>query len=316
MRKSKYVVALTILAASLLVNSVYALSWAVTDNAEAFGAQITIDSPKITYTFKLPNTSDSTCLAYTTQSVDVFYGQPIANNQIPSTSSFLGFNFVGWYSDLSFNSSVDLTSVYSESLTVYAKYQRTNVLSDGTNYYLSSNNDQTVSSRYIYKIDTQVWGTAPSLLNGNKIDLISNSGVYKMNYSSGWSIKRKIGIQGKNADSWWGNDSCNTCLFGQTQDTSNWDRIWWAGQISDGYAYINNSSSKTGFVYMEYSKTYIGAIRCANGRTIYLDSDETQYHPYNTTKVVSLTSGNKYSSTNLYLYLNGENNYPTWGNGN
>ena len=144
------------------------------------------------------------------------------------------------------------STAIENDIDLYAKFTRSNVLYDGSAYYASSNNDQIVDARYIYKVANQTWGVAStsSMTNENKIDLTSGSGIYKMTYSSDWTILRKIGLNAKDC-SWWGDSDAVSYVFGTTEDHSEWGNIWWGATPSENSVYVNNSDHKTGEVYID-----------------------------------------------------------------
>ena len=320
MRKSKLIfVSLLCLSSCLVVTgSVFAASYAIKDDADDFSIRIKLSTDTSDITFHTPLFSDSTCLTYTTSIGEVSTGALLnSSDDIPDTSSVLSFTFQGWYKEATFVNKVELTDMITEDLDLYAKYTRNNVLFDNvSNFYVSSNDDQTVSSRYLYKVSTQTWGSNPSVGESDKIDLTSASGVYKMTFnSSTWTILRKVGLHGKDLPSWWGNDGDVTYAYGLTEDHNSYTDKYYAGTLSTNSVYLNNSSSKKGFVYIDYTCTYIGGVRCGASQTVYLDSNEAQYKPHNFTGHLSLTSGYQYSSTNLYIYLK-DNDIGGWGSGN
>ena len=296
----------------LLSGQVYA-AWAVTDNANSFGVTIRVGTTSHQVTFHTPNSNDLTCLTYNTTNVEADYGDTLNDLSVPSTASFLGFTFGGWYTDSgltqAFSSSTEITS----NIDLYAKYTRSNVLYDGSStYFVSSNSDQTVNSQYVYKISTQTWGSTPVANNSNKVDLISESGIYKMTYSnSDWKILRKVGFK-CNDVSWWGNDSYITYAYGQPEDRNGWGDVYWGGLLSETSATV--TSSQPGTVYIDYSMEYIGGGRYPSGTNISGNIDGNK-RPTNHTYHISLDNGYKYSKDRIYLYIYGSGDIKNvgWG---
>ena len=315
MQKSKIFIfsLLSLLGMSLSTGSVFA-AYAVTDHASSFSVTIRTTTAPKTVTFHMPDADDPTCLSYNTTPVEANYGETLTDisSSVPNTASFLGFTFVGWYQESTYENSFSTSTPISTDLDLYAKYTRSNVLYDGSSYYVSGNNNQTVDARYIYKVATQTWGVAAtaSMTNENKIDLLTSSGIYKMTYSSNWTILRKVGLNAKDC-SWWGNDGYVSYVFGTNEDHSSWGDIWWGSNASTNNVYVNNSDHKTGEVYIDYSYSYLGIIRCNPSATLSL-GDEAGTHPTNSTKQTSLANYNKNST---YLYWSSDNVVPTWGNG-
>lgn len=321
MKSKNFVCLLSIVAASgLLTTSVFA-AWAVTDNAEPFGVRVALGTLPCVATFHLPDQTDNTCVSFTETNVDVNYGQTIDSDDIPSTDSFLSFSFVSWYSDSSYEHPIDISSyVFDGDADFYAKFTRTNVLlGSDDKYYTSSNSDQTVTSQYLYRISSQTWGVAPTKQDVNKIDLLSTSGIYKMTYSSNWSILRKVGANVKNIN-WWGNDSSKTYVYGQTSDTSSYGKRTWGGVLSSAMQIGTSSfASNQGTAYIDYSKSWFGICRGTSGSSSNLDlGNDSSYSGNNriynecSTKTIGIDG---YSKDSIYLYLwdNYLNEGPGWG---
>ena len=294
---------------ALLSGHVFA-AYAVNDNASSFSIQIKLDSPTRTVTFYTPNSGDSSCQAYTSTPVEANYGETLNDIDVPATSPFLNFTFGGWYLDNAFTQSFSSSTPIENSISLYAKYTRSNVLYDGTSsFFVSSSSDQTVDSQYLYKVSSQTWGITPTTSEANKVDLISESGIYKMTYaSSTWSILRKVGFKA-NDTSWWGNDGCVTYAYGQPEDRNSWTDKYWAGTLSIGSAYV--SSTQSGTVYIDYSIPYLGAVRYyANAEADLSDGDK---RPLNNTNHIHLTNGYKYSKDRIYLYIYSNGTQVGWG---
>ena len=301
----------SLLAVSLGTGSVFA-AYAVTDNADSFNVTIRATMAPRTITFHIPDADDPTCSTYNTTNVQIEYGETLADITVPNHDSFLGFTFAGWYQESTFENSFANNVAVSNDMDLYAKFTRSqNVLYDGNTFYASSNSDQTVDAQYVYKVSSQTWGVVPATSNENKIDLKSSSGIYKMTYSSDWTILRKIGLNAKDC-SWWGDDGYVSYVFGTTEDHSSWGNKWWASTISTSGVYVNNSDHKTGEVYIDYSLTYFGVIRCNPSNPPVVDSNSSD-NPTNQTSQTSITGYNK---NQIYLYWSSDNVVPTWGNGN
>ena len=314
MKRNKIIVfsLFSLLGVSLCTGSVLA-AYAVTDNADSFGVTIRATMAPRTVTFHMPHSADNTCSTYDNTPVEAEYGETLTDisSSVPNTASFLGFTFSGWYLEDTFENSFSTSTPIDSNIDLYAKFTRNNVLYDGSIFYASSNNDQIVDAQYIYKVATQTWGVTPATSNENKVDLISGSGVYKMTYNTNWTILRKVGLNAKDC-SWWGNDSYVSYVFGTTEDHSSWGDIWWGATPSTNNVYVNNSDHKTGEVYIDYSFSYLGVIRCNPSATLSM-GDEAGTHPTNSTKQTNLLNYNKDS---IYLYWSSDNVVPTWGNGN
>ena len=315
MKKSKIVsfIGLSLFGAALCAGSVFA-AYAVTDNANSFSVTIRTTVAPRTVTFHLPNAEDNTCSAYNTTPVEVEYGETLAGISVPSTASFLGFSFVNWYQEATFENVFSSSTPIESDMDLYAKFTRSNVLFDGSIYYASSNSDQTVNAQYVYKVSTQTWGVTAETSNENKIDLISASGIYKMTYSSDWTIKRKVGVNAKDYAYSWGESDADTYVYGLNEDHNSYasNTYAWGANPSDNHEKVTNSSSAT--FYIDYSYTYLGALR--NDPAVNLDLSSA--NPWNSTKHAHLTpaEGIQYSKDNIYLYIPSDmNNIPTWGNG-
>ena len=298
---------ISLVAVSLSIGHVLA-AYAVTDNANSFNVSIRATAAPRTITFHTPNAEDNSCLNYLTTEVEAEYGETLEDLTIPNTANFLGFSFVGWYQEATYENPFLTTTNIENDMDLYAKFTRSNVLYDGASFYVSSDNDQTVNAQYIYKIANQTWGVAPAISDEIKIDLYSGSGVYKMSYSSDWTILRKVGLNAKDC-SWWGDDNYVSYLYGTTEDHSDWGDKWWGAIPSAQSIYVNNSDHQTGVLYIDYSFTFLGVIRVAPGVTLSMGDDEGT-HPTNATKQTSLSGYNK---DETYLYWSGDNVVPTWG---
>lgn len=312
--KSKLLIAcLSILSAvALLSGTVYA-AWAVTDNADNLEVTIRLDTPAHNVTFHTPNASDSTCMGYSTTVSQAEYGDTLSDITVPSTSSFLGFSFGGWYLDSAFTQAFSSSTAITTNIDLYAKYTRSNVLFDGNStYFVSGNSDQTVDSRYIYRVSSQTWGIVPTKSDSNKVDLLSASGIYKMTYAnSNWTILRKVGFNAKDT-TWWGDANYITYAYGQPEDRNSWDNVYWDGQLSTTSAYV--SGSQTGTVYIDYSYNYIGCGRYPSGTSISGKIDGNK-RPTNHTYHISLDNGYGYAKDRIYLYIygNGDVKNVGWG---
>ena len=315
MKKSKIIIfsLFSLLGISLCTGSVLA-GYFVTDNADSFSVTIRATMAPRTVTFHTPHADDNTCSTYDSTPVQAEYGETLTDisASVPNTASFLGFSFSGWYLEDTFENSFSTSTPIENNIDLYAKFTRSNVLYDGTTYYVSSNSDQTVDAQNIYKVASQTWGVAStaSMTNENKIDLISSSGVYKMTYSTNWTILRKVGLNAKDC-SWWGDADAVSYVFGTTEDHSSWTNIWWGSTPSENNVYVNDSDHKTGEVYIDYSFSYLGVIRCNPSATLSL-GDESGDHPYNSTQQTDLSGYNK---NEIYLYWSSDNVVPTWGSG-
>ena len=303
--KSRFIVAsISILSGVALLSGQVHAAWAVTDNANSFGVQISVGGMSHQVSFHTPNSGDSTCMSYNTTNEDADYGQTLNDITVPSTASFLGFDFGGWYTDNAFTQAFSNSTPITSDIDLYAKYTRSNVLYDGTStYFVSSNIDQTVDSQYVYKIATQTWGITPTKNESDKVDLISESGIYKMTYaSSTWTILRKVGVSAKDVW-WWGNDSYITYAYGQPEDrNTSYDDIYWGGLLSTNYATV--TSSQTGVVYIDYSIPYIGVGRYSSDKTTISGYIDDSKRPTDYTDHISLDSGYKYTKDSIYLYIN------------
>lgn len=314
-RKGITIVSLLLCGTCLTVGSVFA-AYAITDNAEPFGVQISISSDSKTITFHTPNGGDSSCMAYSTTEEHIDYGAALNTISIPSTSPFSGFTFQGWYKESTFVNQVLESDTISENLDLYAKYTRSNVLFDGNDtYFMSSDSDQTVNSQYVYKVANQTWGIQYVLNNADKLDLLSASGIYKMTYSTtDWTILRKVGIHA-NGLTWLAGDGALMYAYGQDSDTGSWGDCYWGGTLSGGIS-LDGGTAK-GTVYVDYTKPYIGVVRDDDNAAL---NSETN-RPFNSWKPASLSSGYGYSKDNIYLYLTNtsgdhKKDAPSWGNGN
>ena len=303
---------LSLLGVSLCAGSVFA-AYAVTDNANSFGVTIRATMAPRTVTFHIPNAEDNTCSTYTTTPVEAEYGETLTDISVPSTASFLNFTFVNWYQEATFENIFSSSTPIESDMDLYAKFTRSNVLFDGSVYYASSNSDQTVDARYVYKVATQTWGVTAETSNENKIDLISASGIYKMSYSTNWTIKRKVGVNAKDC-SWWGDYDADTYVYGLNADHNSYESntYAWGANPSDNHEKVTSSSKAT--FYIDYSYSYLGALRNDPDATLDLSSA----NPWTSSKHAHLTplEGIQYSKDNIYLYMPSDlTNIPTWGNG-
>ena len=159
--KSKFITfgCLSILGLSLCVGSVFA-GYYVTDNADSFNITIRATMAPRRVTFHIPNSADNTCSTYLISQVDAEYGDTLTDISTPSTASFLGFTFVNWYQENTYENVFTSSDAITTDLHLYAKYTRSNVLYDGSTYYASSNSDQVVNAQYVYKTASQTWGVA------------------------------------------------------------------------------------------------------------------------------------------------------------
>lgn len=301
---------LSAFAIALCTGSVFA-AYYVTDNADSFQVRIRASMEPRSVTFHYPNSGDQTCSTYLIDEQEVDYGLTLNDIVTPSTASFLGFDFVNWYQENTYENIFTNSTPITTDLHLYAKYTRDDVLFDGSKFYASSDTVQTVYERYIYKIASQTWGVTPVTNEEDKIDLITTSGLYKLTYSaSTWTILRQVGLNAKNCG-WWGDDSYEAYVYGTTEDHSDWGDKWWSATPSVTKTYVNGSDHKTGTVLIDYTKNYLGVIRVAPDATLSL-GDEEGTHPMNSTKQTSITGYNK---DEIYLYWNADNVVPTWGNG-
>lgn len=317
MKKSKLFAfgLLSTLGISLCVGNVFA-AWAVTDNADSFAINIRMTMAERIVTFHLPDADDNTCSTYNTTAVAAEYGETLADISVPSTASFLGFTFVNWYQESTFENVFSADTPIESNMDLYAKYTRSNVLYDGSAFFASSNSDQTVNAQLLYKIDNQTWGVTPNTTNAIVIDLISSSGIYKMNYSTNWTIKRKVGVNAHDC-SWWGDADADTYVYGLNEDHNHYgsNTYAWGANPSDNHEKV--SASTTGTFYIDYSYTYLGALR--NNPSDELDLGVA--NPWTSSKHTHLNPSGEnaihYSKDNIYLYMpSSMDNVPTWGNGN
>ena len=306
---------LSILGISLCVGSVLA-AYAVTDNANSFSVTIRATMAPRTVYFHLPDADDNTCSSYDITEVEADYGDTLTDISVPSTASFLGFSFVNWYQESTFENVFSNSTEITNDIHLYAKYTRSNVLYDGSVYYASSNSDQTVDAQYIYKVASQTWGVASATTEENKIDLISASGIYKMTYSSNWTIKRKVGVNAKDY-SYWGDANADTYVYGLNEDHNSYasNTYAWGANPSDNKEKVTSSSSNV--FYIDYSYNYLGALRSDPAVTLDLSSA----NPWNSTKHTPLKpdwdSRPHYTKDNIYLYIPSNlDTIPYWGNGN
>ena len=208
---------LGIVSFGLAVSSTFAMSYyAITDNASPFGIAIGLDENMRTVTFHVPDFSDDECKDFTTVVKHVEYGASIGSEGVPDTSPQYSFTFQGWYSEATYENEVETTDLVSANTNVYAKFIRTAALYDSSNkeYFLSSSSEQTISSRYIYKVSNHVWGSDPSTSDSNKLDLTTASGKYKCSYATNtWTIKRVVGVGLGDGVTWWTNDSAKFRLW-------------------------------------------------------------------------------------------------------
>ena len=315
MKKSKIVVfsMASLIAISLCVGNVFA-AYFVTDNADTFNINIRASMSPRSVTFHVPNAADQTCSTYLIDEQTVDYGETLANVTTPSTASFLGFTFVNWYQESTFENVFSSSDEITSDMHLYAKYTRSNVLYDGSVYYASSNSDQVVDAQYVYKVASQTWGVASATNEVDKIDLISASGIYKMTYSSNWTIKRKVGVNAKDC-SWWGDSNADTYVYGLNADHNSYssNTYAWGANPSDNHEKVTSSSKAT--FYIDYSYNYLGALRNDPASNLDLSSA----NPWTSSKHVLLNpnEGIVYSKDDIYLYMPSDMaNIPTWGNGN
>lgn len=301
----------SLLAFGMVAGHVFA-AYTITDNADELEVTIRTTMAQRTITFHVPNADDSTCSSYNTTVVNIDYGETLDDISVPNTNPFLGFSFSNWYQEDTFENVFSSSTPIENNIDLYAKYTRNNVLYDGALYYVSSNSEQIVDAQYVYKIAIQTWGVTPATSNENKIDLISASGVYKMTYSSDWTILRKIILHSDNVD-WLASDGALMYAYGQDSDTSNWTDVYWAATPSINGVSLSGKNA-TGTVYIDYSKRYIGVVR--DDDNIQLDNGSNR--PYNSWKPADLLSGYQYSKYNVYFYLNNNGgdhgkDAPSWG---
>ena len=321
MKKSKIIAfsILSLLGVGLCTGNVLA-AYAITDNADSFEITITTTVAPKTVTFHTPDADDNTCSTYNTTPVEVEYGQTLndISASVPNTANFLGFTFNGWYLENTFENSFLNSNAIQSNIDLYANYTRSNVLYDGATYYASSNGDQTVDAQYVYKVSSQTWGVAStsSMTNENKIDLISASGIYKMTYSANWTIKRKVGVNAKDSSFAWGDANADTYVYGLNDDHNSYssNTYAWGANPSDNHEKVTNSSKAT--FYIDYSYTYLGALR--NDPAVSLDLSSA--NPWTSTKHTPLKpdwdSRPHYTKDNIYLYIPSNlDTIPYWGNG-
>ncbi|MCR4879663.1 MAG: InlB B-repeat-containing protein [Bacilli bacterium] len=262
-------------------------AWALSDKADSFTVQIALTAQEHTITFHMPDTSDGTCMSYTTSNAVFEYGDAFSTITTPDTSSFLTFNFDGWYSDSALTQQVNSTDILYDDIDVYAKFSRSNVLADSSyKYYLSNSSEQTVSSQYLYKVDNHVWGSSPTLSNSNKVDLTTSSGKYKLTYvNSAWSIKRVIGIGLGSDNTYWNTAGAKFRLWQFNGLDSLGDS--WSGLFTfDEY----NKSS----IDIDYRYRSIIVARISNSNT----PDQNWSNVWNKTHDVTL-NGQDWSSSKL-----------------
>ena len=318
MKKSK-VIAFSLLstfAIGLCVGNVLA-SYAVTDNANPFGVTIRLTVAQRTVNFHLPDADDNTCSTYTITPITAEYGDDLTDISTPATPNFLGFEFENWYLESTFENVFLPSDRVLTDIDLYAKYTRSNVLFDGSSYYASSNSDQTVNAQFVYKIDSQTWGVTPETSNEIRIDLISDSGIYKMTYNTNWTIKRKVGVNAKDCSFTWDDSSADTYVYGLYEDHNHYEyNTWaWGTNPSDNKATVTNSS--TNVFYIDYSYNYLGALRSDPSSTLDLSSA----NPWTSTKHTPLKpdwdNRQHYNKDNIYLYIPSDLNViPFWGDGN
>ena len=253
-KKSISLIVISLLGVSLITGSVFA-SWIVNDNADPFGINLRIDEGARSITFYVPDTSDSECLNYENAIVkSVNYGSALStvSGGLPSTSSFDNFVFQGWFTESTFENEVETSDLIGEDLTLYAKFTRSNVLYDGSSeYFVSENTDHTIDSRYIWKVSSQTWGVQYVKNDGDKIDLLTPSGIYKTTYGgepADWTILRKISVSinpsNKAVSGWWGNDDAMTYVYGRTTQGSE-NPCYMGGTLSDVGHHLNGTGAES-----------------------------------------------------------------------
>ena len=317
MKKSKAFVfgLLSLFGLSLCIGHVFA-GYYVTDNANQFNVTIRATMADRKVTFHTPNSADQTCSTYLITEEYAEYGETLNDISVPSTSNFLGFSFVNWYQENTFENVFSNSTPITSDMHLYAKYERSNVLYDGTVYYASSNADQVVDAQYVYKVASQTWGVASATNEIDKIDLISASGIYKMTYSSSWTIKRKVGVNAKDFATW-GDANADTYVYGLNEDHNDYaaNTYAWGANPSDDNEKVTSSSS--GVFYIDYSYNYLGALRSDPAVALDLSSA----NPWNATKHTPLKpdwdSRPHYTKDSIYLYVPSDLSViPYWGNGN
>ena len=298
-------------------------AYAVGDYADSFSVKIRMSPYMKSVTFHVPNVEDSTCISYSDVVLQAEYGSVFSDlESIPSTASFCGFSFVNWYTESTFENVFDNETVISNNLELYAKFVRNNVLYDGiSNYFVSESVDHTINSQYVWKVSSQTWGVQYQKAEEDKLNLLSESGIYKTTFAnSSWTILRKVGVNCKDLSSWWGNDNAVSYVYGQNEDSGLWaNKHYYGGTLSTSGSHIPENENNVMTTYIDYQKSYLGCIRWdPNQSPVELANDSNM--PLYYTKPVSVSG---YSATNMYLYVwrnnpNDSNEIPStsWGDGN
>lgn len=280
---------------SLASGSVFA-AYAITDHAEPFSVRIAAgELEKKTITYHFPDSSDSSYAAFLSATTEVSVGSSLSDASI-SMDPFLGFAFVGWYSDASFTTLIDASTIIDDDIEIYAKYSRDNVhyyYNDSHNYYYQSapSGDITFTQSKYY-VGTQVFGIAGVGDTNPGVSLGSDTGVYRFQYDAGtWNCLRKVGVS-KQDVSWWTNDGAYTRIYAwMTSDTS---KNEWTGNL----AYDGNNAYA--YVDAKYDGFIVGRVNPS------ASSSNPWDNLWNQTEDILLSKDSEtgtYSSTNTLIYV-------------
>ena len=252
-----------------------------------------------TITFKYPTATDAAGGEFE-ESLErgTYILNSSAKNEWENDYPVLGkyYEFVGWYTDLTYATQVTMDDLVLSDMTIYAKYVSHNVLKAGDLYFHRSENDVVISSRYA-SLGDLIYGKNEFVKKNSNdwdFDLQANSGVYKLEKDDEhqtYTILRKIGSAAQ--DHWW-------------DDDNHYSYFWCFGSsvIEGGYLY-GGVNVDGGYVYIDHSYTKVIMTRYeTNG------ASGTSFHGTNQTAEMNISDS---SSSAHYIYESNDNTVHYWG---
>ena len=247
---------------------------------------------KVTITYFVPAPSaENDYLTFEEKSLKAYEGDSLSSLGFEFNSISGGFSFDSWNTSDDFANETKLSNdaTVSGNMTLYAKFTRSNVLyfyNEAHNYLTASSGDEILTQQNYY-VGVQTYGKYG--VEGEAIDLTSESGIYKFTLNEGnWSCARKLTISIKDV-TWWDSDGAVSKLwcFGSSS---------LADAYTDAFTFTDNAST----VYIDASFTGFTFDRLNPG-------DLTQR--WNQTIDISLNSDSgskKYTKDSIIIYVNGE----------
>jgi len=251
----------------------------------------------------------------TSITTNLYDGEKINPNMLGNLATpKTGYSLKGW--QYSTSSSGITSTTYESAANIVANHDFTGdvyiypifmanlVYKQSSSFYpVTSGNEYTISSSSINVGRNHVLGTTLYTNDGSK-SLTTSSGIYKLTYSSSWTITRKIGFQNEDTSSW-GQSNARYSLYAFNSTANKWYDL-------------GKGTNITFWAYIDYTYTTVIFCRMNPSTT---DNNWNNGVKWNQSSDTLLTSGYSSSTPCYYKWSNNTswdewtNNYG-WGNGN